>query len=57
MPGGRLPGSRFLDRFEGLFHNLRMKDNSGVKWDNHAACTLRVDSVATLRAQQMEIRG
>ena len=56
VPGGRLSGSRFLNRFEDLFHDLRMKNNSGVKWDNHPACTLRVDSVATLRAQQVEIR-
>jgi len=24
--------SRFLNRFERLFHNLRMKNRSGVKW-------------------------
>ena len=54
--GQLLRGSRLLDRFEDLFHDLRMKNNSGVKWDNYPACTLRVDSVATLRAQQVEIR-
>ena len=57
VPGGCLPDSRFLNRIEGLFHNFRMKDSSRVKWDDHPACTLRVDSVATLRAQQVEIRG
>src|ERR1700681_4184003 len=49
-----LLASRFLDRFDCLFHNLRMKNSSGVKWDNHPACTFCVDSVATLRSQQEE---
>ena len=53
---GGLLGSRFLDRFERLFHNPRMKNRSRVKWHNDPACSLRVDSVATLRAQQVEIR-
>jgi hypothetical protein len=34
-----------------------MKNRSCVKWDNHPARTLRVDSEATLLAQQVEIRS